>query len=107
MSTSIGKVNEAGDLCSMRPFLPATAHLNRNRRPTFDWLKREEERTIQEDRGCARDACSSSPFLLPVRIFQPLGHLLVLRGHARPTLCRSVPAIVPDGEVDAAVDQEL
>jgi hypothetical protein len=37
-------------------------------------------------------ACSSCLLPLPFRLHEPLGHLLVFRGHARPTLCSSVPA---------------
>jgi len=37
---------------------------------------------------------------------QPLGHLLVLRGHARPTNGIAVPAVVLHRHVDAAVDEE-
>ncbi len=44
---------------------------------------------------------------IPFRILQPPSHLLVLRAVARPTLCSTVPAVVLDGHVDAAVDQEL
>jgi hypothetical protein len=43
---------------------------------------------------------SSSLFPLPFRLLQPLRHLLVIRGVARPALCRPVPAVVPDGHVD-------
>lgn len=49
---------------------------------------------------------SSSPFPLPFRILQPLSHLLVLRGVERPTLCSTVPTVVLDGHIDAALDEE-
>src|SRR5262245_13822031 len=48
-----------------------------------------------------------SPSLLPFRIFQPLRHLRVVHRIERPTPCRTVPAVVLDGHVDAAVDEEL
>src|SRR4029453_527843 len=51
-------------------------------------------------------ACSPSQFPLAVRFLQPLGHLVVLLAVERPTLCRAVPAVVLDGHVDAAVDEE-
>src|SRR5260370_32154400 len=44
---------------------------------------------------------------LPLRLLQPLSHLLVIRGVQCPPLCRAVPAVVPDLHVDAAVDEEL
>src|SRR5947209_18349912 len=52
--------------------------------------------------GCS--PCSLLP--LPFRLLQPLGHRLVLRGVTRPTLCGSVPTVVPDGHIDAAIDEE-
>src|SRR5947208_17005447 len=48
-----------------------------------------------------------SLFPLPFRVLQPLRHLLVVRGVARPALCSGIPSVVLDGHVDAAVDEEL
>src|SRR5258708_10696288 len=44
---------------------------------------------------------------LPLRLLQPLSHLLVIRRVQCPPLCRAVPAVVPDLHVDVAVDEEL
>src|SRR5262245_40610810 len=43
---------------------------------------------------------------LPFRILQPLSHLLVLHGVQRPASCSTIPTVVPDGHVDAVVDDE-
>ena len=51
---------------------------------------------------------TSSIILSPrLRLFQPLSHLLVVRGVARPALRRRIPSVVLDGHVDATVDEEL
>src|SRR5207247_4176077 len=64
-------------------------------------------RTHCGSRGSRRNAlCSSSLFPLPFSLVEPLSHLLVLRAVARPTLCRTVPTVVLDGHIDAAVDEE-
>ena len=42
-----------------------------------------------------------------LRIVQELPQLLVFRGDTGPTLGGSVPAIIEDGHVDAAIDEEL
>ena len=54
----------------------------------------------------SRHASSWSPFALPFRIRQPLRHLLVVGAVPCPTLRGAVPAVVLDGHVDAAIDQE-
>ena len=41
-----------------------------------------------------------------LRLFQPLSHFVVLRGVARPPQGSTVPPVVLDGHVDAAVDEE-
>src|SRR5207249_7441549 len=56
--------------------------------------------------GKCSAACSSSLLPLPFRTLQPLSHLLVLLAVERPTLCSTVPAVVRDGHVDAAIDEE-
>src|SRR5256885_11691086 len=62
-------------------------------------------------RACSADECSGpcSSFRcpLPFRLLEPLGHLLVALAVARPTNCVTVPTVVLDGHVDAAVDEEL
>src|SRR5215470_11866068 len=50
---------------------------------------------------------SSSQFPLPFRFTQPMSQLPVLSSVLRPPLCRAIPAMVLDGHVDAAVDEEL
>ena len=63
---------------------------------------------VSKPQGFAAGTCSSCSLLpLPFRLLQPLRHLLVLLAVARPTLCSAVPAVVLDGHVDAAVDEEL
>src|SRR5262245_10863321 len=46
-------------------------------------------------------------FPLPFSLLQPLGHLFVIRGVARPALRGRVPTVILNGHVDAAVDEEL
>src|SRR6266403_675167 len=55
------------------------------------------------DAGCAE----YSPLLLLFGFFQPLGHLFVICSVTRPALRSTIPAVVFDGHINAAVDEEL
>src|SRR5438128_1777876 len=48
-----------------------------------------------------------SPLLLLFGFFQPLGHLFVICSVTRPALRSTIPAVVFDGHINAAVDEEL
>src|SRR5207249_2230699 len=76
--TAIGRLSSA-----------RSPHLTRDRRFRPSW----------------RSSCSLLP--LPFRLLQPLRHLLVVIAVARPTDCVTVPPVILDGHVNAAVDDEL
>src|ERR1700724_2357501 len=48
-----------------------------------------------------------SPLLLLLGFFQPLGHLFVICSVTRPALRSTIPTVVFDGHINAAVDEEL
>src|SRR5438045_6531619 len=48
-----------------------------------------------------------SALLLLFGFFQPLGHLFVICSVTRPALRSTIPAVVFDGHINAAVDEEL
>jgi hypothetical protein len=102
-TTSDGDRRTRGPAAALSPrtFCTSLRELSSCRRSSSH---RRTRRIVLEELSIQR---SSSLFPRPFRLLEPLGHLLVLRGHPRPTLCRSVPAIVPDGQVDPAVDEEL